>query len=70
MTPTLATGRTVVYLSAKRGDDIARLSAALAGAAPARAVVPAAWWEEIRTTAGGREVARECGLVLIGERRE
>jgi len=70
VTPTLATGRTVVYLSAKRGDDLDRLRAALAAPAPARAVVPAAWWDEIRTSVGGRELARECGLVLVGERIE
>ena len=67
VTPTLATGRMMVYLSAKRGDDVERLRAVLAGTAPARVVVSAAWWEEIRATAGGRELARECGLVLVGE---
>ena len=67
VTPTLATGRNVVYLSARRGDDMERLRAALVGPAPARVVVPAAWWEEIHTTVGGRELARQCGLVLVGD---
>ena len=67
VTPTLATGRTVVFLSAKRADDRERLRARLAGREPARAIVPAAWWEEIRGETGGRELARECGHVLIGE---
>jgi len=69
VTPTLATGRTVVYLSAKRGDDMARLRAALAGSAPARAVVPEAWWARIAADVAGREVARSCGLVLVAEMR-
>jgi 4-amino-4-deoxy-L-arabinose transferase-like glycosyltransferase len=67
VTPTIATGRPVVYLDPRNGDDMERLRGALAAAAPARAVVPAAWWEEIRGTVGGRALARDCGLVLVGE---
>jgi 4-amino-4-deoxy-L-arabinose transferase-like glycosyltransferase len=67
VTPTLATGRLVIYLNPKNGDDMERLRGALAAAAPARAVVPAAWWEEIRGAVGGRELARTCGLVLVGD---
>ncbi len=67
VTPTLATGRMVVFLSAKRADDIARLRALLAAPRAARAIVPEAWWQEIRAKVGGRELARECGHVLVGE---
>jgi hypothetical protein len=67
VTPTIATGRPVVYLNPKNGDDMERLRAVFAGTASARAVVPAAWWEEIRGTVGGRELARTCGLVLVGD---
>jgi len=68
VTPTLATGRRIVFLSGRREDDMARLAAALTAGAPARAIVPEAWWAEIAATTGGHALGRSCGLVLVGER--
>lgn len=67
VTPALATGRTLVFLSAKRDGDRERLRALLSGSESVRVIVPAPWWEELRGSLGGRELARECGHVLVGE---
>ncbi|MFH1175931.1 MAG: phospholipid carrier-dependent glycosyltransferase [Acidobacteriota bacterium] len=65
--PNLATGRTVEFLSARTAEDRGRVQAVLGGGAPVRLIVPAAWWEELRGSLGGRELARDCGHVLVGE---
>jgi 4-amino-4-deoxy-L-arabinose transferase-like glycosyltransferase len=67
VTPALATGRRLVFLSARRGDDRERLRALLAGRESVRVIVPEGWWRELHAEVGGRELARTCGHVLVGE---
>jgi 4-amino-4-deoxy-L-arabinose transferase-like glycosyltransferase len=65
VTQNLETGRCTVFLRARTPAERDRIRAILAHDAGARVIVGDGWWEELRPTVGGRELARDGAYVLV-----
>lgn len=67
VTPTLETGRRVVFLRAGRAEQVENLRSLLGRNAEARVVMPAPTWSELQPRVGGREVLRDGPYALIAQ---
>jgi 4-amino-4-deoxy-L-arabinose transferase-like glycosyltransferase len=65
VTVSLAAGRCTVFLRAQTPAQRDRVREVLVGDAGVRMIVPDVWWEELRPTVGGRELARDGAYVLV-----
>jgi len=65
VTQNLETGRCTVFLRARTPAERNHLRETLAHGGTVRIIIGEAWWDEIRATVGGREVARDGGYVLV-----
>lgn len=68
VTPTLATGRHVLFLRANRAAHVAELRRRLQPGGVARIVMPGPVWSDLQSRVEGREVLRDGPYVLIGPR--
>jgi len=66
VTPTLVTGRGVVFLRARTAEQVAELRRRLEDRPAVRVVMPLPIWSELRSRVEGRELLRDGPYVLIG----
>ena len=65
VTQNLETGRCTVFLRARTLAERNHVRDILAHDGAVRVIMGDAWWEEIRATVGGREIARDGAYVLV-----
>lgn len=65
VTQNLETGRCTVFLRARTPAERNHVREILAHDGAVRVIIGDAWWDEIRATVGGREVARDGAYVLV-----